>query len=444
MLRFERPSIRIDVSGIDGPNRNFSEVSMDNKTTVVQQNRHWAGLDWGGTTHTVSVVEQDRMPVAHFTVPADIGGLKELTARLELLGGIAGIAIESTCDPVVDFLEDRGFTIYPVNPKLSKTWRESNSVAGVKSDARDSLVLAVELARRHEALRPLIQCDPATTALDAQCRILRALIDHRTELLQSLRATLRHYFPAVLPFFDNWGSPTAWRFLKRFSRPEKLAAARKSTLVRFLKANQIGLSPTWLQRLDKRTEVLAWPTPADSVAYEAMAMATIAQLLALQPHIDTLDKHIGEAVAKLSTTQLLASLPGAGKRLTPALTAMVLSVEKAEDRLQALRCLSGVAPVQKQSGKSRRMHIRRRCNKYWRDVLHLYAFCSLRFCAWAKAFYSLHREKGDTHATALRKLADKWLKIINRMLEKKEEYDDARYVQALLKSRSPVCDKLCG
>lgn len=417
---------------------------MDKDSIAVQQKRVWVGLDWGGGSHSVSVVDEDRALVAQFAVAADLEGLAELAARLGAPDGVAGIAVESTCDPVVGYLTARDFTIYPVNPKLSKNWRESNSVAGVKSDVRDGLVLAVELARRHESLRPLARPDAAAAELAGQCRALRELVEQRTELLQRLKATLRRYYPGVLPFFSDWGSPVAWRFLKRFPRPQSLAGARKSTLVGFLKSNRIGLRPIWMDRIDVRSTVVDWPPPCDSVALEANALATVAQLQALQPHIDKLDRAIAKATEDLPAAKLLATLPGAGKRLAPALAAMVLSLEKEENRLQALRCLSGVAPVEMQSGKSRRTHIRRRCNKHWRNVLHLFARCSTVPCPWARAFYDLHREKGDSHATALRKLADKWLKIIDRMVEKKEEYDDARYVETLRKTGSPVYNKLCG
>jgi hypothetical protein len=84
----------------------------------------------------------------------------------------------------------------------------------------------------------------------------------------------------------------------------------------------------------------------------------------------------------------------------------------------------------------------------WRDVMHLFAFSSTHWCSWAKAFYDMRREQGDHHASALRKLADKWLKIINRMLETHEPCDDQRYVDALRRNGSPIYLRLvettCG
>lgn len=409
-----------------------------------EQPRCWAGLDWGSEEHTVSVVNDAREVLGSFRVGASLKGLEQLVKRLGEFGRLAGIAIEATRNPVVNYLASAGFTVYPINPKLSKNWRACNSVAGVKNDERDGLVLAVELAGRHDSLRALKQPEPLEAELAGLCEKLRDLVDERTALLQRLKATLGQYYPGVLGFFTDWTSPVAWRFVQQFPRPEALAHARKDTLIRFLKANRIGIKPLWLERIEARGEVVRWPRPGDGVALEATALATIAQLQGLQPHIDKMDERIAESAAHLPHTYLLQSLPGAGKRLAPVLAAITARVASGEAEMEGIRCVSGVAPVEDQSGKRHRVCVRRRCNKHWRDVMHLFAFSSTHWCSWAKAFYDMRRELGDHHASALRKLADKWLKIINRMLETGEPYDDQRYVETLRRNGSPLYLRLAG
>ena len=78
---------------------------------------------------------------------------------------VAGIAVEATRQPVVEHLLSAGFTVYAINPKQSKNWRNCNSVAGSKNDRRDGLVLAVELAGRHASLRPIKRDDPSALEL---------------------------------------------------------------------------------------------------------------------------------------------------------------------------------------------------------------------------------------------------------------------------------------
>jgi transposase len=418
---------------------------MSEKLLEPQQGvRRWVGLDWGECSHSVSVVDESRAVVARFEVEATLEGFGVLARELGEAQTIGGIAIESTASLVVPFLLSQGYKVYLINPKMSKHWRESISVAGAKSDARDGLVLAVELARRHESLRPLQPQEPAVAELAALCETVRNLVDERTALLQRLKAILRQYYPAALQFFTDWSSPVSWRFLKRFPQPQTLAKARKDTLYRFLKSNHIGLSPRWQERVEKAGEATAWPRSQQEAVLELRMLSIVAQLQALQPHIDNCDRLIAECSKKLPQASIIESLPAAGERLAPALTAIAALVAGEPDQLQAMRCLSGVAPVEHSSGKRCATRIRKRCNKHWRNVLHLYANVSLQHCSWARAFYELCRERGDGYATALRKLADKWLKILHRMLANNEKYDDGRYVEALQKSGSPVYAKLSG
>ena len=406
-----------------------------------QQAEYFVGLDWGGARHTVAVANARREIVARFSVANSLEGVCELVRRLQEWAPVAGVAVEATRDPVVLYLYNAGFTIYPVNPKVSKNWRAGLSPAESKSDGRDARMLAVELCRRHEELHTLHVSEPAIEAFAGLCRTHRRLIEQRANLVQQLKGVLKIYFAAALAFFSDWASPAAWRFIKRFATPQKLANTRKSTLIAFLRANQIGLTPTWLKRIDERLQAADWPTPPDHLAYEFQAMAIVAQLLALQPQIDKCAREIAQRAEAFPETALMHSLPGAGKHLAPALAAMSLKTAGQPHRLAFLRAAAGVAPVERDSGKRSAPAIRRRCNKVWRTTLHLFAHCSIHHCPWARAFYRLCRQRGDSYATALRKLADKWLRIINRMLETGQPYNEQRYLEALRRSRSPVYDK---
>lgn len=418
---------------------------MSKKAEPTQMNRrYWVGLDWGGEQHAVCVVDDARNVLSQFSCGTTLSDLEGLAARLKEFESIAGIAIEATSDPVVCFLLQQGFTIYPINPKLSKNWREGHSVAGVKNDARDGMILALELSRRHESLRPLEPAEPVVAELAGLCEVQRELIDERTALIQRLKATLKQYHPVALRFFRDWSSPAAWRFIKRFPNPAALTRAKDQTLIAFLRNNHIGLRPVWQERIEKRHEAAKWPQPPHSQALEELAMATVNMLLALQPRIDKIEAATVQCSERLPQTSIVASLPGAGATLTPAITAIVGMTAKEEDQYTALRCLCGVVPVDNKSGKRQHTKRRIRCNKHWLNTMHLFAHCSTNCSTWAKAYYKMHRASGDKHGTALRKLADKWLKILTRMIAENTPYDEEKYIQALKKSRSPVYEAICG
>jgi transposase len=388
------------------------------------------------------MVDDQRRLVRQFTVTADLAGLKQLGETLGGLGPVGGIALESTRDLLVLYLTGQGFTVYPVNPKLSKNWRAGASVCEAKSDARDGRMLACELARRHESLRAWQPQTPPDAELLGLCERRRSLVQERTALVQRLQDMLRQYYPAALAFFHDWTSPAAWQFLNAFPTPQALAAARKATLVRFLKAHRIGLKPVWLERIEQRGETTAWPTPPDALGTQIMAQACAQQLLALEPIIRQLEHLIDQRLPQAPHAPLIRSLPGAGHHLAAELCALVNSVAVRHGGYEAARCLSGVAPVECHSGKRRQVRMRRRCNKSSRNTLHLFAACSTRACPWARAYYQLCRERGDEYGTALRKLADKWWKIILAMIRAGQPYDDPRYVQALAKHHSPIIEKL--
>jgi hypothetical protein len=65
-----------------------------------------------------------------------------------------------------------------------------------------------------------------------------------------------------------------------------------------------------------------------------MTLAIIAQLQALQPHIDKMDRLIAERARLLPLAHLLKSLPGVGKRLAPVLAAITATVSAAITTLQ--------------------------------------------------------------------------------------------------------------
>ena len=60
-----------------------------------------------------------------------------------------------------------------------------------------------------------------------------------------------------------------------------------------------------------------------------------------------------------------------------------------------------------------------------RAAVHLWVDQSRRFCAWAQAYYQQKKQKGMTHAAALRCLAQRWLKILWRMWQDGACYDEA-------------------
>ena len=90
-----------------------------------------------------------------------------------------------------------------------------------------------------------------------------------------------------------------------------------------------------------------------------------------------------------------------------------------------------MAPVTRQSGKSRIVVFRRACNKPFRELMHPLGFCSLTRSPWARAYYyDAKRAQGKGHAETLRCLGCIWLRIIHAKWTHGTLYDEARFVTA--------------
>ena len=98
-----------------------------------------------------------------------------------------------------------------------------------------------------------------------------------------------------------------------------------------------------------------------------------------------------------------------------------------------MQALAGTCPITKRSGKQTRGYVgmRRACHKGLQGAMHTVARCSIRSSAWARAYYDQQRARGNAHNAALRALSNKWLKIIAKLLQSGELYDELRHQNAL-------------
>jgi hypothetical protein len=99
---------------------------------------------------------------------------------------------------------------------------------------------------------------------------------------------------------------------------------------------------------------------------------------------------------------------------------------------------TGIAPVTKQSGKTRYIHRRYLCPLFERQSFHEYAKESVLWCRWAAAYYLDQRSKGKPHHTAVRALAFKWQRIIWRCWQSRTPYKDQVYEAALRRNGSQL------
>lgn len=400
---------------------------------------HFVGFDWAEEKHDVVAVDRAGKVALTLTFPDAAEGWARLREKLAPLGKL-GVAIETSRGPAVERLLEAGYTVFPMNPKAAERFRDRKAPSGVKDDTLDAWSFADALRSDGHAWRPLRPEDPQTQLLRILCRDEIGLIEQRTALALQLRQALREYYPAALEAFEDWTLPSAWAFVEKFPTPQELSRAGVRRWQKFLHIHKLYRPTTAEKRLEIFGRALAFVSPSESVtaAKSLLAVTIVKQLRTLEVQLKEYRQRIEQAFADHPDSGIFGSLPGGGKKLAPRLLGELGANREVFESAESLQCYAGTAPVTKKSGKSCWVHMRLACNKVLRATVHLWVNESRQACAWAEAYYRQKRERGCSHAQALRCLGQRWLKIVWRMWRNHTPYDEALHMRSLAKSGSWV------
>ena len=390
---------------------------------------HFAGFDWAKDHHDVVIVDRAGQIVAQFTFPHSAEGWQKWRDCLHSYPAL-GVALETSSGPAVERLLDSGATVFPMHPKSAKSYRERKAPSGTKTDRLDAWSFADGLRTDGHAWRALAPLDPAVQELRLLCRDEVQLTQQRTGLVNQLQQALSEYYPAALQAFDDWTAAHAWEFVQTFPTPQLLAKAGSGRWNRFLHAHRLYRPPSVEKRLALFARAADFAaSPSVTRAKSRLALTLVDSLLSLERHLEQYREAIAQLFAEHPDRDLFGSLPGAGEKLAPRLLSEVGQDRSLFDDAQGLQCVAGTAPVSFQSGQVRRAQIRWHCNKHFRHAVHLWADCSRKYSAWAQAFYQAHRARGSSHASALRRLGQRWLKILWTMWQERKPYDAERHAR---------------
>jgi transposase len=393
----------------------------------------FVGLDWGGSSHAVCIVDAAGKILDHFTVAHDRDGLADLVARLRRHGppGETPIAIERPSGLLVDVLVEASFVVTPIHPNVVKACRPRYRAVAAKSDPGDAYILADILRTDGHRLAPLRPQSDAIKALRALVRGRDDLVATRLELANQLRALLDSFWPGAAGLFADIASPIALAFIQRYPTPESASRLADKRMAAFLAQNRYcgrRSVADLLGRLRSAPSPIAAEAEADAKGELVRAIASTIESLVVQ--IAKLSSRIEHAVAQLPEGRIVMSFPRAGKICAAQITAELGDVR---DRFQSedhLAAEAGVAPVTYQSGKSRGVGWRWACNKRLRAAVTCFADNSRHASPWAAKVYQDARTRGCRHPHAVRILARAWLRILWRAWQDSIPYDPQKHPAA--------------
>jgi transposase len=392
----------------------------------------WCGIDWAERHHDVALVDDDGKLIAKRRIGEDLSGF---TALLELLtehraisnGECATpIAIETANGLLPAALLASGFTVYAINPLAASRYRNRYAVSRAKSDAADALVLANVLRTDRSAHRPIPADSELVRAVRVLARAQQDAVWERQQAQNKLRSLLREYYPSALASFDDLAAPVAREVLTVAPTPDHARRLRRTTLrAAVIRAGRQRGIDAEVERIltGLRRDQLRQPLLVEH-AMGQQALAHLRALTTAADNADCLQTAMTQRFEQHPDSELITSLPGLGE----VLGARVLG-ELGDDRVRfadarSVKAFAGTAPLTRASGTRRVVSMRAVRNKRLGQAGYLWAFSLLRQSPGARAHYDRRRQRGDSHAAALRNLSNRFMGILFHCLQQHVPYDE--------------------
>lgn len=396
----------------------------------------YVGIDWGSESHQVCALDATqtvRMQKAVQHSGKDLAALvQELLALVDGNVKRVAVGIETPRGAVVETLLEHGISVFAVNPKQLDRFRDRHTVGGAKDDRRDAFVLADALRTDQHKFRQVRLGDPLVVQLRELSRMHDDLKAECNALGNRLRDQLQRYYPQILELGSVYDTRWLWDLLEIAPTPERGKAVRIGQLRTLLKRHRIRS----VKAETVRDVLAAQPlhvAPGVREACQAQLRFLLPRLrLVVSQKVET-EREMAKLVEKLSEplegksehrdARLIRSLVGAGTVVCATMLAEASEPLERRD-YTTLRALCGVAPITKQSGKSKPLICRRTaCNWRLRAAVHYWAGNAvIRDPHW-KARYAQARAKGHSHARALRGIGDRLLAVLISMLKNNTPYE---------------------
>lgn len=404
------------------------------------------GIDWGDRKHAYEICERGgtrnrgEVESSPEAVHAWVRGLRE---RFPL--GAIVVAVEHGRWSLLYLLVVYEFLILvPINPRASKTYRDSLRLSGASSDPYDAALICDFVMKHLSELRVWKPDDPITRKLRLLVEHRRGLVDQRTGFTHTLADILKQYFPQALQWFGGEKSHLLRAILARWSTLEQLRTASLEDIASVMRAQRCRkiatAAKTAIEKIRAAVPLTSDTATIDGYANYARSLAAVIDSLDVQ--VARYDELIAVEWAEHPYREIFDSLPGAGKVMAPRLAVAFGLDTSRYANAEEVQCYSGIAPVIEQSGRQSWTHARWGYPKFLHQTFHEFAQASLPHSAWAKAVYDEQRQHDAGHHEAIRALAFRWIRILFSLWKNEEEYDEQRHIETLTKKQSPIVRRL--
>ena len=392
----------------------------------------FVGDDWAEAHHDIEIVDEIGRRLVRARLPEGLAGVSRLH---ELIADHLDpdsepaqvlVGIETDRGPWVRALVAAGYTVYAINPFQASRYRDRHAPSGAKSDPGDAHVLAeiVRLDREHH--RPVAGDSDMAEQVKLSARAHQSMIWSRQAQVNTLRSTLREFYPAALAAFPDLASGDALAVLAAAPSPEqgrRLTQHRVETLLaKAGRQRNITTKANEMRAALASDQLTARPGVVN--AYAASVSALVAVITVMVAQTEVLAGQVEQGFGQHPDVEIYRSQPGLGTILGARVLAEFGDDPNRYTDAKARKNYSGMSPITRASGTKRVVLARQARNRRLGDALYQQAFCALTSSPGARAFYDRQRARGATHHQALRTLGNRLVGILHGCLRHHTRYDE--------------------
>lgn len=406
-----------------------------------EEYQRFVGTDRGDEMHEVVIVDAEGQQVGRRRFAHTGAALAQLVDWVLEVAGTAdqvAVALESPRGPLAEAFLAASITSFSTNPKTLDRFRDRYSVAGAKDDGRDAFVAAQALRTDRDCFSRIVPSEQEHSELRELTRLRRRLTKHLRGLANQLRTQLLDYWPELLQWCAGADERWLWSLLRRAPEPAQARRLRRTTLAKLLREHRIRrLGADELYQTLRQKPVPISEGVVRVRRYEVQLL--IEQLELVRQQLTDLERRIADRLDDLieadkaqrgphhrGDAEVLLSFPGVG--VLVASTLLGEAPHQLRD-YQALRCLAGVAPVTKSSGKTRYVLRRYACNSGLQDAMQHWARTATNLDPHLRRRYRAMRRRGLGHRRAYRQIGDRLLRMLTAAIRDGSLYDSRRHNQ---------------
>jgi transposase len=305
-------------------------------------------------------------------------------------------------------------------PGLAVNRARQGSVGGqTKSDPKDARIIADQLRLRAGDFRPITLDDDSLAELRLLVGRRGDLVVDQTRRISRMRYLLNTIHPDLERTLDLTNAGPLL-LLVRYVTAAEIRSAKPKALARYLRAK--GARNAEILAEAAYGAALAHPNlklPAEAVT-ASLVRDMAEEAIACRARLAAIDRKLAELVQAHPDGTLIRSLPGMGGILAAEFLAEAGDISRFRSAA-ALASAAGLAPVLRQSGKSRRLQRPGYANNKLKRVFYQAAFCSLADPL-SRAFYNRKRREGKRHHQAIIALARRRIDVLWAVISSRQPF----------------------